>query len=148
MQLERMKCELEQHNERLAETAVTDELTGLKNRRRFMEVLETSFAFAVRQEQPLSLVMLDVDHFKLYNDGFGHPAGDEVLCNVAEALSSTSRSYDLVARYGGEEFAILLPGADLDASRGTCRTDAGVDCSVSLAITSRDGQPRRRHSLS
>jgi two-component system, cell cycle response regulator len=116
-QLERMHAALEQKNERLAEMAITDELTGLKNRRHFMEVLQTSFDFAVRQNQPLSLVMLDVDNFKLFNDSFGHPAGDRVLRDVARSLHLTSRSYDLVARYGGEEFAVLLPAADHAASR-------------------------------
>jgi diguanylate cyclase (GGDEF)-like protein len=112
-ELERMHGALERQNVQLAEIAATDSLTGLKNRRHFMEALETSFNYAVRMEQPLSLAMLDVDEFKLYNDSYGHPAGDQVLCHLARALNSTSRVYDLVARYGGEEFSILLPGANL-----------------------------------
>jgi diguanylate cyclase (GGDEF)-like protein len=116
-QLEDMHAVLEHQNKRLSEAAVTDSLTGLKNRRHLMEVFQASYDFAVRKGQPFSLLMLDVDRFKLYNDSFGHPAGDDVLCRIAELLSTTSRGYDLVARYGGEEFVILLPGTNSTDSR-------------------------------
>ncbi len=92
--------------------ATTDELTGLKNRRRFREDLEMHSLLAARHHVPLSLAMLDVDHFKHYNDTFGHPAGDEILRTVAEALRANVRHHDVVARYGGEEFVVLLPGTD------------------------------------
>ena len=79
----------------------------MKNRRRFREDFELHVALAVRQQLPLSLVMLDVDHFKQYNDTFGHPAGDEALRNVAQVLRRKGiRKHDIVARYGGEEFVL------------------------------------------
>jgi diguanylate cyclase (GGDEF)-like protein len=119
-ELEAMRDELERQNRWLAEMAVCDSLTGLKNHRHFREVLDASFAFAVRQRMPLSVVMLDVDQFKAYNDSFGHPAGDTVLKNLAAMLENNSREHDLVARYGGEEFAILLPGTESSAARLVC----------------------------
>jgi diguanylate cyclase (GGDEF)-like protein len=103
--------QLARQNSRLVELATTDELTGVKNRRRFGEDLELFFAHAFRQGAPLSLVMLDIDHFKSYNDSFGHPAGDEVLRTVGSILRASVRKHDVVARYGGEEFAVLLPGS-------------------------------------
>jgi diguanylate cyclase (GGDEF)-like protein len=108
---------LEQQNARLAARAVTDGLTGLSNRRHFDEALRTALSFARRHDQPLSLVLLDVDHFKSYNDAFGHLAGDEVLCAVAEILQSHARVHDVAARYGGEEFALVLPATDAAGAR-------------------------------
>lgn len=102
---------------RLAQRAAHDGLTGLKNRRHFSEVLQASVSFATRHGSPLSLTMLDVDWFKSYNDTFGHPAGDDVLCKVAELLRLTVRDHDLVARYGGEEFVVVSPGTDYAGSR-------------------------------
>ena len=104
--------ELRRQNDRLAELAAYDELTGVKNRRRFREDLEMHFALASRKGDPLSLVMLDVDHFKQFNDAFGHPAGDDVLREVAATLREATRGQDVVARYGGEEFVVLLPSTD------------------------------------
>ncbi len=103
---------LEEANARLAMVAVTDALTGLKNRRYFNERLESAHSLAARKKAPLSLVLADVDGFKIYNDTYGHPAGDEVLRGVAEVLQGVMRTSDLVARYGGEEFAVLLPETD------------------------------------
>jgi two-component system chemotaxis response regulator CheY len=100
---------LARQNARLAELAAVDELTGVKNRRRFREDLDLLFEVASRQSTLLSLVMIDVDHFKTFNDAFGHPAGDEVLRQVASALLSATRAQDVMARYGGEEFVVLLP---------------------------------------
>ena len=108
---------LARQNELLAELASTDELTGVKNRRRFREDLALLFAQADRQRWPLSLIMLDIDHFKQYNDAFGHPAGDRVLQRVGETLRSTVRGHDVVARYGGEEFVVLLPATDADEAQ-------------------------------
>jgi two-component system cell cycle response regulator len=110
--LERQNALLEQKNALLAERAVTDGLTGLSNRRHFDEALRAALSFASRHDQPLSLMLLDVDHFKSYNDAFGHPAGDNVLRAVAEILQSNARDNDVVARYGGEEFALVLPATD------------------------------------
>lgn len=96
--------------EELARLATRDGLTGLFNRRRFDETLQVEWQRARRDRTPLSVVMADVDHFKLFNDTYGHQAGDACLRQVAEALQSqVRRSADLVARYGGEEFVILLP---------------------------------------
>ncbi len=103
---------LELQNARLAELASTDELTGVKNRRRFREDLELLFAQAQRQESPLSVILLDIDRFKEYNDAFGHPAGDQVLRTFGALLRESVRGHDVVARYGGEEFVVLLPATD------------------------------------
>jgi diguanylate cyclase (GGDEF)-like protein len=104
-------------NERLATLAGEDGLTGLKNRRSFQESLTASHAFALRQGLPLSLMMIDVDHFKQFNDTFGHTAGDEVLNAVAQLLRRGTRAHDVVARYGGEEFALVLPATDAEPGR-------------------------------
>jgi diguanylate cyclase (GGDEF)-like protein len=94
----------------LRRTATTDGLTGVANRRQFDVSLECEWRRTQRSGEPLSLLMIDVDHFKLYNDLYGHPQGDTCLCEVTRALrSACKRPADLVARYGGEEFVILLP---------------------------------------
>jgi diguanylate cyclase (GGDEF)-like protein len=94
----------------LRRTATTDGLTGVANRRQFDVSLEREWLRAKRSGEPVSLLMIDVDHFKMYNDLYGHPQGDTCLCRVTEALrSACKRPADLLARYGGEEFMILLP---------------------------------------
>lgn len=100
--------ELAEANTRLAQLAVTDGLTGLYNHRHFHERLALETERSQRSGLPLSLLMLDVDHFKQFNDTFGHPAGDEVLRQLARVLADTRRANDVVARYGGEEFAVIL----------------------------------------
>jgi diguanylate cyclase (GGDEF)-like protein/PAS domain S-box-containing protein len=107
------QAELEEANARLQALAVTDGLTGVRNRAALDERLADEFARSVRHGRPLSLVLLDVDHFKAFNDAYGHPAGDDVLRRVAGVLGRTVRCTDLVARYGGEEFAVLLPDTEL-----------------------------------
>ncbi|MFL6196473.1 MAG: diguanylate cyclase [Thermoanaerobaculia bacterium] len=104
--------ELEEANARLGTLAETDPLTALKNRRAFERTLDREFAFATRTGIPLSLIVLDIDRFKKYNDLLGHPAGDEVLRIISRLLLRSVRQMDLVARYGGEEFIIILPGTD------------------------------------
>lgn len=91
------------------ERARIDGLTGIANRRRFDEFLSQEWERHLAAEQTVSLLICDVDHFKLFNDSCGHQAGDECLKSVAKAISSCFRSGDLVARYGGEEFAVVLP---------------------------------------
>jgi diguanylate cyclase (GGDEF)-like protein len=110
--LEAKQAELIALNARLEQLATTDALTGVPNHRAFQEALELEVARACRYRTPLALIMADVDHFKQYNDTFGHPAGDQVLRTVARLLRDHSRAADMVARYGGEEFAILLPNTD------------------------------------
>lgn len=109
VQLELQKEELQAVNFKLEELAARDGLTGLKNHRVFHERLAEEYEKSVRRREPLSVILLDVDHFKTYNDTFGHLAGDDVLRQIAHFLTEGARAYDVVARYGGEEFAILLP---------------------------------------
>lgn len=97
----------------LEQLATRDGLTGLANRRCFDDTLHAEWARALRQVQPLSLLMVDVDNFKAYNDAHGHLGGDECLKRVARAVASEMRANDLVARYGGEEFAVILPNQSL-----------------------------------
>ena len=104
------KVELEKTNTELQALATTDGLTGVFNHRHFDEQLEKISADA----KAVSLLMIDVDHFKLFNDTFGHPAGDRVLQKVADALRAVARKSDIVVRYGGEEFAVLMSDSEAD----------------------------------
>ncbi len=113
VEIEMSKSELEVANRRLESLASTDGLTGLVNHRSFFEALDREFN---RHSRIFSIIILDVDNFKHYNDTYGHPEGDIVLKMVADSLSEMSRSGDVVARYGGEEFVVLLPGADTHAA--------------------------------
>ena len=101
-----------QFYEQVQRLAITDELTGLPNRRLLFEKGEGEVLRARRFERPLSIVMLDIDHFKLVNDRYGHAAGDRVLREIAQALRQILRESDTAARYGGEEFVVLLPESD------------------------------------
>ncbi len=123
-ELEAVQTELIRSNRELVQAkslwerlAVTDMLTELANRRAFQERLREEIARAQRYSYPFLLLMLDVDDFKGYNDTLGHPAGDEVLREIAAVMRETVREGDLVARYGGEEFAALLPQTDARQGR-------------------------------
>ncbi|MGF1479526.1 MAG: diguanylate cyclase domain-containing protein [Cyanophyceae cyanobacterium] len=111
--------QLEQANRELQKLAITDGLTKIANRRRFEENLAQEWQRLTREQQPLSLLLCDIDSFKAYNDTYGHPAGDACLQKVSEVIQqSIQRPADLVARYGGEEFAVLLPNTN---SRGALK---------------------------
>ena len=108
-QLEEYHRRLELTNARLRTLSVTDDLTGLNNRFAFEEEFRNEFARAQQCDLPLSLLFLDADHFKLYNDEFGHPAGDDALRTIARFLKESMRTSDFIARIGGDEFVIILP---------------------------------------
>lgn len=105
---------LKRQGDYLRSMAMLDGLTGVANRRKLEARLEAAWSQACRDNGPLSLIMIDVDYFKKYNDHYGHQSGDQCLRRLAMALAATlNRPYDLLARYGGEEFACLLPDTDL-----------------------------------
>jgi diguanylate cyclase (GGDEF)-like protein len=109
--------------DKLEEMATTDALTGLKNRRKFDSAIDTEWRRAARHKTPVALLMIDADHFKAYNDTFGHQAGDEVLIGIAICITdAVRRAGDCAARYGGEEFAVLLPGLSTVEALGVAET--------------------------
>ncbi len=109
LRIKRLQDELRATKSELERLSVTDGLTGLFNRRFFQERLKEEFGRAQRYGDALSLMLLDLDHFKRVNDGYGHPFGDEVLRGTAEILRKSTRDVDLCTRYGGEELAVILP---------------------------------------
>jgi len=109
---------LQEARDRLEETSLKDGLTNVANRRCFDQVLEQEWNRAVRTQHPLSLLLIDIDHFKILNDSRGHRYGDRCLIEISAALQSVlSRSGDLLARYGGEEFAVILPATGIGSAR-------------------------------
>ncbi len=110
----KLHLELKRKQELLEKYAFIDALTEIPNRRRFDEVIDREWHRALRASYPVSLMILDIDHFKLYNDSYGHGKGDDCLRRVAGSLAEVlRRSSDFVARYGGEEFVVILPDSDL-----------------------------------
>ena len=112
-QLESRLSEIQALQEQLREQAIRDPLTGLYNRRYMQETFEVALAHAKRFDEPIGILLMDVDHFKSLNDRFGHKAGDLVLEALGRLLRATSRQMDIACRYGGEEFVLLMPGATL-----------------------------------
>jgi diguanylate cyclase (GGDEF)-like protein len=129
-------------HETVERQAVTDELTGLFNRRRFQEAMATEVERSKRFGQPVGLVLLDLDDFKAVNDTYGHQQGDLVLREVARVLRETSREIDEPARYGGEELAVVLPGTDLEGAYNLAeRVRAGIE-ELALPLLDGDGNLR------
>ncbi|WP_158080779.1 diguanylate cyclase [Pelomonas sp. KK5] len=134
----RFEVDLQHANEQLLRLSTTDALTELANRRLLMNRLEDEWRRALRSSEPLALLLIDVDFFKLYNDHYGHPAGDACLQKVAEVLrQSANRPSDLAARYGGEEFVLLLP-----------HTDAGGAMAVATRVQQLLREAAIQHELS
>lgn len=116
----RLKKEVKIAVQKMAEMSIRDELTGLYNRRYFIEALERELAGARRHKKELVLCMMDLDHFKQVNDTYGHPVGDMVLEEFAKILKQSVRQSDIICRYGGEEFAAILPDTNIKAARTLC----------------------------
>jgi diguanylate cyclase (GGDEF)-like protein len=129
-------------SERMAQSARTDALTGLLNRRALSEHLTRVAAHARRAEEPMSVLMVDLDRFKQTNDAFGHRAGDRVLRAVADSMRSVLRGEDVYGRWGGDEFVVLLPGAGEDAARAAAERLRTAAAAVDVAdIGLPDGVP-------
>ena len=108
-ELDNVNSELQEKNNKLHQLAITDELTGLFNRKHLMETLNAEVTRSKRNDHSFALLVIDIDHFKLINDTYGHQKGDEVLRLLGNIFNDTVRSCDYVARYGGEEFIVMLP---------------------------------------
>jgi diguanylate cyclase (GGDEF)-like protein len=129
LELMQMTNRLRAMNEELERLSTEDPLTGVANRRMFDEVLGREWGRLARDKAPLAAIMMDIDHFKAYNDHFGHPQGDECLRRVAEALrEQVRRPADTLARYGGEEFVALLPRTSREGARAVAESfHAAID---------------------
>ena len=118
--LREVQRQLQLTNAELQRLSATDALTGIPNRRVFDETLLGEWKRAIREQTWFTVLIIDIDHFKLFNDHYGHQAGDDTLCQVAQALNTIiRRPGDLLARYGGEEFGAILPSTDLNGSEAT-----------------------------
>ena len=145
-QLVEVTRELERVNGQLRRLAVQDELTGVPNRRYFNWLLGREWGRAARDSRPLALILADVDHFKAFNDRYGHPSGDSCLAQVAGALTrQVHRSADAVCRYGGEEFAVVLPNTD---AAGAATVAEGMRTAVAELGLEHAGSPHLRVTIS
>jgi diguanylate cyclase (GGDEF)-like protein len=141
LRIKHLQEKLREAQRKLEEQSVTDALTGLKNRRFFDERLHEEFRRAQRYGDYLSLIMIDLDHFKEVNDRFGHPAGDFVLREAASLIRASIRDPDICARYGGEEFAVILPKTHMSGALAVAeriwRELGAKDYAVSVAAATR-----------
>ncbi|WP_415055867.1 diguanylate cyclase [Halopseudomonas sp.] len=138
---------LKRQNDTLRSVALLDGLTGVANRRMFDEKLERDWRQCKREKEVLSVIMIDVDHFKRYNDRYGHLQGDTCLRSLANTLDEViNRPYDLLARYGGEEFACLLPNTHLDG--GVQIAERMLECVETLEIEHLDSDTRQIVTIS
>jgi diguanylate cyclase (GGDEF)-like protein len=126
--------DLEQAKKQAENLARTDALTGLNNRRAFFDKAEPLFAYCKRSQQPVSALMLDVDHFKKINDSYGHAAGDIALRNLAQLIKTNLRDSDLACRFGGEEFAVLLPNTNAEEAMGMANMLKQLMASTIIAL--------------
>lgn len=156
LELEMQKNELEEANEKLEKLATTDGLTGLKNHRFFQELVEESILSVQTSGEPLSVLLMDVDHFKKFNDTFGHQAGDEVLKSISKVLAETQSPCFQPARYGGEEFVAVMPGlseaeafelAEIVRQRIELAKPAGHEVTASFGVASWDADVRGKGEL-
>jgi diguanylate cyclase (GGDEF)-like protein len=139
----RNHIELKRSRDLLEQLTTQDHLTGISNRRRFDDSLAQEWQRAAREQTPLSLVAIDIDHFKAYNDHYGHPQGDQCLIRVARALATcVTRPTDLVARCGGEEFAGLLPSTD---STGAARLAGQMRAAIEAEALEHARSPTHPH---
>lgn len=135
--LKQRTTELEQACQNMQVMAMTDPLTKIANRRWFFHELEREFFALTQNREPLSLLILDIDHFKRVNDQYGHQNGDRVLVDLAAIVRRVVRTIDLVARIGGEEFAVLLPGTDGKGAQRTARKIQQAIAGAVFALTDR-----------